>query len=559
MDVNDLWGDLPRPEREARPEVHFACERDDFLAAGDVALLGSFDGRDARDLHAYAMPPGEAQLLVSFHEHLHHELQWSTAWGLVAAMAGLLADSGVDPDRLRAVSGYANKRARHVHEVFATTVSVGVLGVQRGRELLTGNRRYLRFLDQGLSLGGDSSRWPWQFRESAAQMLLRSLMQPRELLAVAEAGFEALTLESLTGMAPPDARLRQLNVAGAWWTEAFESLLALDPTRGGDTGGPWNRSLPANQTDLERLKEFEETLLIPHLAVTARAKLGELRIFCLGDPEYLDTVKLLRASFTNLAPPKWQVEVLTERRPFSQEPLGAERERVHLHAARAIADLASSDDQADPRFVLRSDDGQPAVLCTYFPGRTLATQFGLKELADVPAVLSLAGWPFLDDEGQLHVPVALLAPPTTPRGVSEAFDRLPVLVLTSLTLTRMQGPREHVLALNRSFILVDLPLNLQVSSWVADGWTVRFAAIDLHGQHGLMLLLFLLDELPGVHFLAYRSAAGFAELSQLLDRHQGRLMPGLQPDADTLRDITTISSWLLSAWWRLQEAENLDG
>ena len=559
MDVNDLWGDLPGPGPGEGQEVQFACERGDFLPTQDRAVLGSFDGRDARDLHAYAVPPGEAQLLVSLHEHLHHELQWSTAWGLVAAMAGLLADAGVDPDRLRPVSNYANKRARHVHEVFATTVSVGVLSVQRGRELLTGNRRYLRFLDQGLSLGGDSSRWPWQFRESAAQMLLRNLMQPRELLAVAVAGFEGLNLDSLTHIAAPDARLLKSNIAGSWWTESFENLLALDPTRGGDKGGTWNRSLPSNQTDLERLKEYEESLLIPHLATTARSKLGELEIACLDDSEYLDTITMLRASFTKVAPPGWQVEVLSDRRPFSQEPLGAERERVHLHAARAIGDLASGDDVADPRFVLRSVDGRPAVLCTYFPGRTLATQFGLTELAAVPAVLSLAGWPFLDDEGQRHVPLALLAPPATPAGITQAFERLPVLVLTSLTLTRIPEPRKHVLALSSSFILVDLPLNLQVSYWVADGWTVRFATIDLHGEHGLMLLLFVLDELPGLHFLAYRSVAGFAELVQLLDRHQGKLMTSLQPDADTLRDVTTISSWLLSAWWRLQEAENLDG
>lgn len=268
---------------------------------------------------------------------------------------------------------------------------------------------------------------------------------------------------------------------------------------------------------------------------------------------------MLRTSFKRLAPHEWQIEVLTDRRPFSQEQLGAERERVHLHATRAIADLATADNVADPRFVLRSDDGQPAILCTYFTGRTLATQFGLSDFVDVPAVLSLAGWPFTDDEGRRHVPLALLAPPMTPKRISDAFAHLPVLVLSSLSLTRMKESRDHVLAVDKAFVLVDLPLNLQIAYWVTDGWTVRFAAIDLRGQHGLTLLIFVLDELPGTLFLSYRSAAGFAELAQLLDRHTDKLIPGLQPDADTLRDITTISSWLLSAWWRLQEAENLDG
>lgn len=528
MDVSDLWAELPAQESGGGEEPNFACEANDFLAAQDRTLLGSFDGRDARHLHAYAVPPGEAQLLVSLHEHLHHELQWSTAWGLLSAMSGLLAEGGVDPERLAPVSTFSNRRARNVHEVFATTISVGVLGVQQGQKLLAGNRRYLRFLAQGLSLGGDSSRWPWQFRESAAQMLLRSLMQPRELLAVADTGFEGLALDRITHIAAPDARLLKATTAGSWWTDTFEALISLDPGRGGDTGGPWKRSLPGSQRDLERLKEFEETILIPRLADTARAKLGDLGITCLDDSEYLHVVEMLRASFKKLAPPGWQVEVITDRRPFSQEPLGAERERVHLHESHAIADLVGADDVADPRFVLRSDDGQPAILCTYFTGRTLATQFGLTEFADVPAILSLAGWPSTAEDGLRHVPLALLAPPMTPKRVSDAFARLPVLVLSSLSLTRFEQARDQVLAVENAFVLVDLPLNLQITHWVADGWTVRFSAIDLRGLHGLTLLLFVLDGLPGIHFLCYRSAAGFGELAQLLDRHPGKLMAGLR-------------------------------
>ena len=52
----------------------FACERVGFEAGTAGALLGVFDGTDRRDIHLYATSSREEQLLVSLHEHLHHEL-----------------------------------------------------------------------------------------------------------------------------------------------------------------------------------------------------------------------------------------------------------------------------------------------------------------------------------------------------------------------------------------------------------------------------------------------------------------------------------------------------
>jgi hypothetical protein len=113
-------------------------------------LLGGFDGRDRRELHVYAVDPGPEQMLVSMHEQLHHELHWSTLWGLTAAMAGLLAEEGVDTDRLNDVATVMNASCRQVHEVFATTISSGVIGLEAAGRLLRGNERYLSYLAQGL-------------------------------------------------------------------------------------------------------------------------------------------------------------------------------------------------------------------------------------------------------------------------------------------------------------------------------------------------------------------------------------------------------------------------
>lgn len=558
MEVNGPWTDPDHREEcpsDQEGTILFRCSSEGFLAHAGPERLGSFDGRDARDLHAYAVGPGDAQLLVSMHEHLHHELQWSTGWGLLAAMAGLLAASGTDPERLRAVESFANRRARHVHEIFATTVSAGVFGVQRGRELMHGNRRYLRYLDQGLSLGGEAAHWPWQFRESATQMLLRNLMQAAELREVAELGFDRVTNESLAGVVAPDARLRRVTDAGGWWGDAFAELVDRDPGRGGELGGPWSRELPPDPTALESLKAYEETVLIPKLGAVARARLGALGLRTLSEDEYFETVEALRTSFSELAPAEWEVEVLARRRPMNHEPLGAERERIQLHPARAVGDVVTADGFGPGHFLLRTGDGQSAVLATYLPGTAYATQFGLDELKEALAVLAVVGWPRMDGHGERHVPLALLT--LEPRMLEEAFPSLPLVILTALSVTRHEQFRTQILGLTRAFVLIDLPLNLQIRHWIDDGWTARFAAIDLRSPHGLTLLVFALDELPALYFLSYRSTAGFGELAQLLDRYEGKLTSGLRPAPEVLRDVTIISSWLLSAWWRFQEAENL--
>lgn len=134
---------------------------------------------------------------------------------------------------------------------------------------------------------------------------------------------------------------------------------------------------------------------------------------------------------------------------------------------------------------------------------------------------------------------------------------MPVLVLASLKSLRLPEYNEQLLGVEQSFVLIDLPLSSQVAWWVAEGKTVRCAVLDLRSEQGINLLMLALEELPGVWFLCFRSAAGLGELAQLVDRHPGRFVPGLSLDAGTLRDVGVVCSWLLSAWWRFQELEEV--
>lgn len=550
---------MSRSDADDSDSPEFRCAREGFEVAATGGLLGGFDGRDRRELHVYAVDERPAQLLVSMHEHLHHELQWSTTWGLVAAMSGLLSEYS-DDERLRDVAKLANAASRRVHEVFATTISCGVLGVQTSRALLAGNRTYLDHLDCGLHLGGPSHRWPWQFRESAAQMLLRSLMQPAELGAVVAGGFEKVRVRDIASLrdAHPDQRLRKLlGETGLWWDDAFGELLHECPGRGGDQGDLWGRSLPADPAAMEELKAWEESVLIPRLQQVATARLRDHGFEILDGAQYLQAVEQLRTSFVRLGPPDWQVEVLTGMRPMSQEPLGAEREAIVLHAGPAQVAICNQDDLSahSTQFLFRPADGPAHVLAVYLPRRTLMRQFaGTGDLGEHgPPILALAGQPTINDVGTRVAPLAYMRTDLKPIELVEMFTTLPAAVLTSLTTTREPASREQVLELPMAYVLIDLPLALQVAAWIGDGWTVRFRTVEIRGSLPLNLIIFALDGLADLWFLSYRSDAGFGELAQLLDRY--RIVPGLELGGPTLAMIESITAWLMSAWWRIEEVE----
>ena len=105
-------------------------------------------------------------------------------------------------------------------------------------------------------------------------------------------------------------------------------------------------------------------------------------------------------------------------------------------------------------------------------------------------------------------------------------------------------------------MLVDLPLRSQVAAWVSDDWTIRFRVLELGSEHPVNLVVFELDQLPTCCFLSYRGDAGFGEFAQLLDRHPDRLLPGLTLDEQTQAEIGSVTSWLLAAWWRIDEVEH---
>lgn len=530
----------------------FRCAQAGFEAfTGDV-LLGSFDGRDQRELHAHQIPDRRTQLLVSMHERLHHELQWSTVWGVTAAMSGLLAGEGVDTPRLRSIATHANAGARQVHELFATTVGVGVVGVPEGRALLTGNSTYLSYLEAGLRLGGPDIDWPWQFRESAIQMLLRSLMQPAPLARVADLGFGKMRLRDLAEVdGQPDRVLARIgDEAGAWWAPCFADLENAHPMRGGDTGGTWERVLPDDAEQMDSLKRWEETVLIPTLQTVATSHLRRLGIAVLDQAEYLQAVEALAASFGEYAPTDWNVEILTGHRRMTHEPLGAERESIRLRTTPydlRLVDPAEFNVHIE-QFLRQAP--RPHVQAIYALPEVLRRQF-----APAPW-LPRSGPPLLGIVGEPSggsVAIAVLDRAVTPRQLTQMFTTLPTVVLTTLTTTREREFQDRIVELDEVVILVDLPLRLQLDAWLLIDDRVHFRVMPIEGAIPLELTVFHLDALPNCWFISIRSQEGFAEVAQLFDRHRNQLIHDLDLPDSIYADLTAAVRCILTMWQLLSE------
>lgn len=264
---------------------------------------------------------------------------------------------------------------------------------------------------------------------------------------------------------------------------------------------------------MEKLKAWEETVLIPALQDVANQRLRALGFDVLAPDEYLDAVEALRSSFVALGPEDWRVEVLTGQRQMTHEPLGAEREAIRLRDDRRPAVVVEGDEfeEAASEFLHAPASASPHALAVFALPAVLRRQFtGLEWLpSEAPPLLAL-----VTDPLQSHVvKFAVLDRAVSPRSLAGSFRSTPLVTLTTLSTTREPIGRERVLELDSVLVLVDLPFRLQVEAWLDISPTVRFRVLGLEAPVPLNLTVFHLDDLPSCWFLSVRGEEGFAELA----------------------------------------------
>src|ERR1039457_6335258 len=181
--------------------VVFSCARSGLAQTLRQGLLGGYDGAGAWILALDSIRDGDEQLMVETHEGLHHELQASSGFGLVSAMVLLLAQRGTRPHALKELFHGLVDSSRLTHELFATTLSAPVAGIEQTRTILRDNPVYLGYLERGPDT-------PPRCRGTAAAAVLRCCMAPAGVFDLLELGFGQISRQRLPVRGGvPDERL----------------------------------------------------------------------------------------------------------------------------------------------------------------------------------------------------------------------------------------------------------------------------------------------------------------------------------------------------------------
>ncbi|MFE2965648.1 hypothetical protein ACFXKC_18610 [Streptomyces sp. NPDC059340] len=499
-------------------ESSYWCTRSD---ASDV--LGAYDGLESWTLHATALTDRDEQAIVSVHERLHHELQHSTPWGLVARFSADLARLGVLSEQLRLLFRFCRESARLVHETYATTLSVG--NDPFALELLEQSPDYKVYFDQGTRLSAGTE---WEAGRFQVDALLRAAMSPAALEPAYAGGFTRLRTRDLNGPdTRPDARLT--------------TILSLDLPRFRPHG------LGPGSTPDELGVFFDE--VADFLTRNGVPTLRTAPVRELIDDLFEDIAALspeLRA----------RIELDSVRAPIPDDIEEHQRERIRLHdtgplpleivpeseiAARA-ADFARDHEQLGAH-----------VLLVWARADLLARQFArpnaLEERAGFVVALQAAGY---DSEGRAVARLGLFDT-ESPADVARAFT-LPVVCLTtaaSLTDAPGSARSDHI---DTIYAIADLPIVSQLVHTFKQKAHVNWMRADVDGDRKLHVFAFTVSVLPGIVWLQLTGEAGRHYLQRWLTS-LGPEQAESRPEEFTalLPGIDAAVQHVVSAWWIIDQ------
>lgn len=481
---------------------------------------------------------GPAQVsMTEMHEALHHELQRSSGWGLLASGAGILARSGFRRHALREVFLRLVDQSRDSHETYATTLSAIVTGVDAARELLAGNREYLAYLDRGLALVDVDGDWSWQFRGAAVDAVLRVCLRPAVSLDLLGRGFRQLGSGDVgDGRDSPDQRLAVFEQTGGpqSWTPLFAALLAEFPDRGGDASSV---RLRAGSPEFEQLRQFEEEVLGPRCHAHVCEVLDRAGLASVGSRQQSALATAYRDAVAEVSPETAAlITVARERLAAHEDGLELHRQRVLLRAP-LTAELVP---------VAEPAGGQDHVCGLWLDGAVAKGQFAFGG-QDVPerfaAIATVSG---------AAIRLGLLPDGVTPTQCQAVLANRPLLVLTTHhTLARHGDLLAMLHTIEPVFVVMDLPVERHVAQWAAGGILVRTATRDL-GDFTLLMLAVTRNH--PFRFLCIGTPAGMYLLAdRLRRRYPGQVV--LEP---TLLDEHPAATgyavdFILNAWHLLKQ------
>lgn len=193
-----------------------AARGESTLDGWELRLPGGTDARVAR--------------MVSLHETFHGQLNDTSAMGTLLHGLAWVVRNRKDDVALRTLLEGLIGRCRHLHEAYATWLSLHVVG--RGQpplELLDGNERYLAWFARANAVAS-GLHGPY-LRYHAVAAALRACMQGPDLAIALDRGLDRLRLADLPAAAAPDALFRQLaaRLTPDLWTRAFAAAREARP------------------------------------------------------------------------------------------------------------------------------------------------------------------------------------------------------------------------------------------------------------------------------------------------------------------------------------------
>jgi hypothetical protein len=536
---------------------HFTCEREGLKQTLGPQVLGDYDGSGLWRVFLGKLASTREQLLVEFHEGLHHELQLSSAWGVICAASAALAREGFRAAELNELVHDMVESSRITHETFATVISGLALGEAETTELLLGNELYSQYFRSGLALVARDDASNAQLYHGAIAAVLRVCMSPINAFGYLRRGFGQLCTGDVDIVRDiPDARLAAYHsLRGPHsWQRIFDELLDAHRPRFRNEIHGQPAPLPDEQSaEFTDLRAFEEEILLPSCYRHVQQLLEQEGMGSVGVGQQSKLALALKSAVHQVNKSLGErIRVVTQRRSVAQDMLEFDRQQVvlcdRLPASREM--FTGSPQQLD---AYRTEDPDTPHTCGVWMSRAAAAkQWDFPRLDEVPEVLIalVQGTASASGDG---ICFAVLPSALSPREVQTLVGgELPVVVLT--TLSSLVDPVLEALLRRVSpvFVLMDLPIAWHVNHWIDQGAEVRFAVSPLTGigTAELWLAAFMLDTIPGLVFVNIAGSAAISFLSERIrDRHDDG---SLVVDPDVLRrnraGINLAVSHIFSLW-----------
>lgn len=499
--------------------VAFSCERSGLAGA----LLGGYDGAGSWRVFVDEIDGEDEHLLVQVHEAMHHELQTSTSWGSVVAMAGTLAKRGIRRHALLEVFDRGVELSTNVHEVYATALSDSIGRQRWEQDPLEDNLRYRAYRERALRLVPSGPGIDEQIRMAAIAAVLRCCMQPASMLTLAaQLDFRALRAVAL-GAVGPDRRLDLFEAAVVRddWIPLLSELTESDP---GYQQQMLAQRRPSIGDDLTRLAEqwefetvevqrrcYEFTARIlesqgsPSIPWSDLGAVAERIVAAVGEAdEDLGRVVQLAAN----RPPDSGTDVLE----FSRQAIAL---RPPLPIEVASIDTASTLQVIDGLVVQEGTD-EEHVCAVWCPPKVLRKQFQCPPLpASSCALLTRAK----DENGNSVARVGFMDAGTTPQVAQLLVSPRPLLVLTTHYSLTDDSILECLRAADPIYVLMDLPIGWHIDDWVRQGAVVRYAVVTVNPAKELGAIVVSVDRAPNLHFF---HVGGLVALGSLFERLRQR-------------------------------------